>query len=180
MKEGAQVNQRSFNVFEVLGNFPLDSHGNIIDRERVILEQNFLDNDGLLVNEKGYLINEENGAIRSRYTYDDLFMPDDGLLEDLGELPMPFRIEKFNFNPHRIMGCFQFNRKTKQPIIKKDENGVLVDLYKRPVNECGFLINEREDIIDNMGYVKFKREQLTSKKMNLPDLINFRGECFEI
>jgi hypothetical protein len=98
-------------VFEVLGNFALDSDGQIIDRERTIMESNFLDRDGLLVNEKGYFINELTGAIRSKYTFEDLFMPEVGSIEDLGELPMPYRLEKFNFNPHKIMGCFDFDSK---------------------------------------------------------------------
>lgn len=33
----------------------------------------FRDNDGHAVNEKGYLIDEDNGGIRSKYTFDILF-----------------------------------------------------------------------------------------------------------
>lgn len=69
------VNQRNFNIFEVLGNFPLDSFGRIIDRTKTLIEADFHDIDGQLVNEFGYLINEETGFIRSRYTYEDLFKP---------------------------------------------------------------------------------------------------------
>lgn len=116
MKEIVEINQRTFNVFEVLGNFELDKDGCIKDRESTILRNNFLDLDGLLVNEKGYLINEVTGAIRSKFTYEDLFMPEVGSIEDLGELPMPYRLEKFNFNPHRIFGSFNY---------KPDENQVM-------------------------------------------------------
>ena len=69
------VNQRNFNIFEVLGNFPLDSFGRIIDRTKTLLEADFHDIDGQLVNEYGYLINERTGFIRSRYTFEDLFKP---------------------------------------------------------------------------------------------------------
>jgi len=62
-------------VHEVLGNFPLDNKGRIINRKEVIRRNKFRDMDSQLVNEKGYLINEQTGAIRSRFTYEDLFMP---------------------------------------------------------------------------------------------------------
>jgi hypothetical protein len=154
MKEAVDLNQRTFNVFEVLGNFPLDSDGYIIDREKTIMEANFLDRDGLLVNEKGYFINELTGAIRSKYTFEDLFMPEVGSIEDLGELPMPYRLEKFNFNPHKIMGCFDYDAQGK-PIYLKNKYSNFTDKHFRPVNQCGFLINEKEDIIDNEGHVRF-------------------------
>ena len=40
------VNQRNFNIFEVLGNFPLDSFGRIIDRTKTLIEADFHDIDG--------------------------------------------------------------------------------------------------------------------------------------
>jgi hypothetical protein len=161
MPDSVECNQRTFNVFEVLGNFELDTSGSIKDREKVILQNNFLDYDGLLVNEKGYLINEVTGAIRSKYTYEDLFLPETGSLEDLGELPMPFKLEKFNFNPHRIMGCFYYDSKNQhKPIILKSKYNSSVDNHNRPVNQQGYLINGREDVIDNDGHVRFVKEQL--------------------
>jgi hypothetical protein len=35
----------------------------------------YKDFDGLPVNERGYLINESTGAIYSKFTFEDLFMP---------------------------------------------------------------------------------------------------------
>jgi hypothetical protein len=43
----------------------------------------------------------------------------------------------------------------------------------------GFLINEQEDIVDNMGEVKFKKSMLTSKG-DLPMLFNYKGEQYRI
>jgi hypothetical protein len=153
LRDSVECNQRTFNVFEVLGNFELDKDGCIIDRERTILTNNFLDYDGLLVNEKGYLINEVTGAIRSKYTYEDLFMPETGSIDDLGELPMPFKLEKFNFNPHEITGCFDYNRKN-EPIVLINKYENRTDKHFRPVNQSGYLINGREDVIDNDGCVR--------------------------
>ena len=79
--------------------------------------------DGNMVNERGYLINEVSGAIRSRYTYEDVMIGEFADMGDLGELPMPYRLERYNFNPHRIMGSFQYKKvgKTWKPIFFKNK-----------------------------------------------------------
>jgi hypothetical protein len=59
----------------VLGNFPLNSFGRIINRKRILEDMDYKDFDGLPVNERGYLINESTGAIYSKFTFEDLFMP---------------------------------------------------------------------------------------------------------
>lgn len=155
MRESVVVNQRTFNENEVIGNFPRDNKGNIINRSQVIQRRNYRDLDGQLVNEKGYLINEMSGAIRSRYTYEDILIGEYGSVHDLGELPMPYRLEKHNFNPHRIMGSFEYDSKTGKPFFLKNRFGVLTDKLYRPVSMHGFLINECEDIIDDEGHVRF-------------------------
>jgi hypothetical protein len=47
------------------------------------------------------------------------------------------------------------------------------------VNQCGFLINEREDIIDNDGHVKFIKEQL-GPAGGMPALFSLKGDTFDI
>ena len=113
------INQREFNENMCLGNFKRDECGKIIDRDRVIQQRNYRDRDEQLVNDKGYLINEQTGAIRSRYTYEDLFMGQTKEMEFLGELPMPYRLERHNFNPHKCMGNFDYNENNK-PIFYKN------------------------------------------------------------
>jgi len=100
-------------------------------------------------------------------------------VDDYGELPMPFRLERFNFNPHKIIGNFDYDSKTRKPIFYKNKFGILTDKSYRPVNMSGFLINEQEDIIDNMGEVKFIKSMLTSKD-DLPMLFNYKGEQYRI
>lgn len=107
MRENSELNQRNFNINDVLGNFPRDLEGRIKDR-KLIFRRNFRDFDGQMVNERGYLINEISGAIRSRYTYEDMMIGEFGDIEELGEIPMPFRLECYNFNPHKIMGSFEY------------------------------------------------------------------------
>lgn len=133
-KENINLNQRNFNIFSVMGNFLLDSYGRIINRKQVLEDMDFKDNDGLTVNERGYLINESTGAIYNKFTFEDMFMPITQSIEDYGEIPMPYRLERFNFNPHRIIGNFEFDVKTKKPIFLKNKFGQLTDKSYRPVN----------------------------------------------
>lgn len=112
----------------------------------MIWSRNFRDLDGALVNEKGYLINEVNGGIRSKYSFEDMFIPETSALKDLGELPMPYRLERYNFNPHRIIGDFEYEFKAEypsgRPVFLKDKFEVYTDKHYRPINEAGYLINE--------------------------------------
>ena len=66
-----------------------------------------------------------------------------------GDVPMPFRFECFNFNPHEILGHFDYDRASGKPIILKSKSGNLVDKHLRPVNMSGFLIDEQDNIVDN-------------------------------
>ena len=71
-----EVTQRTFNENEVIGDFARDWNGKIRDRDQVLKSTHFRDNEGHAVNEKGYLIDEDNGGIRSKYTFDILFEGD--------------------------------------------------------------------------------------------------------
>jgi len=114
------VNRRNFNINDINGRFKRDTAGRIINRDQVLREMGFKDLDGKPVNEKGYLIDEFTGMIRSKYNYENLFYPiKDG--PDKGEIPMPYRLEKYNFNPHEIIGNFEYTTphkgSTKIPVI---------------------------------------------------------------
>lgn len=178
-KDNIFLNQRNFNLFEVLGNFPLDNKGRIIDRRRTLLASEFRDTDGQPVNEFGFLLNEETGYIRSRYTYEDLFLPIHNSIEERGELPMPFRLERHNFNPHKIIGNFDFDAKTRKPIFLRNKFDQLTDKNFRIVNQYGFLINEKEDIVDNDGKIMLMRDML-DKKADFPTLYNYSGVAYKI
>ena len=47
-------------------------------------------------------------------------------LDDRGEVPAPFNVEKHNFNPHRVRGDFEHDRNGK-PIIAQNDKGNFVD-----------------------------------------------------
>ena len=157
LRESVVINNRTFNINEVIGNFPRDRYGRIVNRREIIQRRNYRDFDGQLVNEMGYLINEISGALRSKYTYEDIMIGEYGDMEELGELPMPYRLEKHNFNPHKIMGSFEW-KENGEPRDYVNKFGEKTDLLFRPVNESGYLINEQEDIIDDEGKVRFLKD----------------------
>ena len=148
MRESSEINQRTFNENDVIGNFPRDRNGRIKmmtkikgekdriwNRKEIIYSRNFRDFDGQMVNERGYLINEVSGAIRSKYTYEDIMIGEYSNMGDLGELPMPYRLERYNFNPHQILGSFKYEeKKNGKPILLQNKFGQYTDTLFRPVN----------------------------------------------
>ena len=114
------------------------------------------------------------------YTFDVVFNNHKllGIGENRTELPLPFRIEKFNFNPHDCLGNFDYDKREK-PIILKDRNGNKVDKNLRSVNGEGWLIDQVGNVVDNLGQVKFIVEQLKPNG-DIPNLFNFDGSEYNI
>ena len=69
-----------------------------------------VDKKGRRVNEKGYLIDSKTGDVIENSKNKKVF--DRQELDERGEIPPPFNLEKLNFNPHDIRGYFD-----------RDENG---------------------------------------------------------
>jgi hypothetical protein len=172
------MNCRTFNINEVLGNFDRDWSGRIKNRDFILRKMHFRDLDGMIVNEKGYLIDPETGDIRSRYTFEVVFK--NHLLggRNKSELPLPYRMENHNFNPHQILGNFDYDEQGR-PIILKDKFGNKIDKNLRQVNASGWLVDLSGNIIDNLGRIKFIKEQLTERG-DLPKLFNFEGTEYKI
>lgn len=62
-------------------------------------------------------------------------------LNEYDDIPLTFKLEQYNFNPHEIIGNFDFDKKTNKPIILKNKQGQLVDKNMRLVNHAGLLID---------------------------------------
>lgn len=99
-------------------------------------------------------------------------------LDERGEIPAPFSLEKHNFNPHTIRGDFDFDRNGKAMILR-DKNGKYVDKNGVRVSSRGYRIDSYGNIIDNFGRKKFDRSQI-SKDGDLPKLFNYNGRRFDI
>lgn len=106
---------RRFNECDVIGKLERDDKGNVLASQ----DQNgeFRDKDGQLTNERGYLIDEKTGNVINNLNGDTMFRKNE--LDDKGEVPAPFNVEKHNFNPHLVRGDFDFDRNGK-PIIQKN------------------------------------------------------------
>lgn len=76
-----------------------------------------------------------------------------GLGNSKYELPLPFRLERHNFNPHQCYGNFDYDDQCK-PVILKDAQGNRIDKNWRSVNASGWLIDDDGNIVDNLGQVK--------------------------
>lgn len=134
---------------------------------------------GRPVNRRGYLIDEAVGCIINSNNLNLMFRRED--LTDDGDIPMPYKFERFNFNPHEVLGHFDYDTSSTapKPIILRNKQGQLVDKFLRPVNESGYLVDDLGNILDNQGRVLFIREQL-SPEGELPLLYNYRGKKYDI
>ena len=89
---------------DILGELDRDDRGNI-----VVLQDsqgNNCDKTGHMTNIRGYLQDPVSLDILENHTKEKMFDAEE--LDDKGELPAPFCVEKFNFNPHNLMGDLEF------------------------------------------------------------------------
>lgn len=112
-----------------------------------------IDKDGNRVNEKGYLIDEKTGDVLEKEKRLKVF--DAKELDERGELPPPFNLERFNFNVHDVRGYFDRDEDGNEIIgNKKDAEGHLIDKLGRRVNKYGFLVDSNGNLVDKRGRVK--------------------------
>ena len=98
------ADNRTFNVNDILGELDRDDRGNIIVLQDS--QGNNRDKTGQPTNIRGYLTDPQTGDILENHTRQKLFDAAD--VDDKGEVPAPFCVEKFNFNPHNLMGDLEF------------------------------------------------------------------------
>ena len=79
-------------------------------------------------------------------------------IDERGEIPAPYCVEKHNFNPFKLRGDFEIDWQSKKPIILKNRQGDLVDKLGRLVNIRGWLVNRAGHIVDFMGAKKFDKK----------------------
>jgi hypothetical protein len=83
------------------------------------------------------LVNPKTGDVIENISFQKMFGGGD--LDDRGELPGPFCIEKHNFNAHWIMGDFDYTEDGRPKVLKNNQ-GMLVDKRGRPVNQNGWYV----------------------------------------
>ena len=114
-----------------------------------------MDKQGEETNQRGYLIDPDSGDIIENRTKKTMF--EKNAMDEKGEVPQPFSIEKYNFNPNNIRGVFNYDSNGK-PTISKNKNGEFIDAQGKKVNRRGFYIDKHGHIIDKNGIKKFDRK----------------------
>lgn len=163
--------QRTFNILDIMGEF-LDD----VEQDGQVREKDSFERP---VNKHGFVISPSlNGAVINKYNYNIMFTADE--LNADGDVPNPYRLECYNFNPHDIMGDFDYDLQTEKPIIlKSKKTGKLVDKNLRLVNQFGYMIDEGGNIINHESKVRLKRENLKHNG-DFPYLLNYDGKAFDI
>lgn len=170
--------KRRFNVNDILGEFDRDEKGNL-----VILQENktgnLIDKEGNRVNEKGYRIDASTGDVVEKEKGKKIF--DAKELDERGELPPPYNLERFNFNIHDVRGYFDRDADGNEIIgNKRDAQGNLVDKQGRRVNEHGYLVDGDGNLVDKRGRVKLHKTIMEQNNGDIPLLFNYKGKKFDI
>lgn len=77
-----------------------------------------------------------------------------------GDLPSPFNVEKHNFNPHSLMGDFDYI--DGKPSLMQSKQGFYMDKKGRRVNKFGWMVLAGQGhLVDIHGRKKFDKTQLT-------------------
>jgi hypothetical protein len=167
------ANLRTFNEHDVLGDLDRDDKGNVV----VLEDKNGRKHDKQRkpVNQRGYLTDPKTQDVIENMTGQPMFRS--GEMDERGEVPAPFCIEKFNFNPHQIMGDFDYS--DGKPILMKTSQGFYIDKKARRVNKHGwYMLPSQGHIVDKEGRKKLDKRQLNDD--DLHKLFNYNGKRFDI
>ena len=102
-------------------------------------------------------------------------------LDERGNIPMPYAIEKFNFNPFDLLGTFFFDD-VEDPLSfqKNQRSGKYIDELGRPISLQGFLTDSEGSIMDKNGLKRFDWRQFRQYGGLIPKLYNYYGKTFEL
>ena len=130
------------------------------------------------MNEKGYLISAE-GDVLENQKMKKVFDKKD--IDERGEIPPPFNLEKFNFNPHDIRGYFDRDSHGDEIIGNRtNDDGKPIDKLGRLVNAQGYLIDKAGNLVDKRGRMRLHHRFMEMNRGNLPLLFNYKGKKYDI
>ena len=102
-------------------------------------------------------------------------------IDDRGNLPAPFNIERFNFNPFDLQGTFVFTDKDDPNSFQKAfKAGRFLDQFGRQVSMQGFLMDTQGSLINKEGVKRFDYLQFAQFGGAMPKLYNYEGKRFDI
>lgn len=170
--------KRRFNVNDILGDFDRDERGHpLILQDK---KGELIDKSGNRVNEKGYLVDPKTGDILEREKGRKVFSSSE--LDERGELPPPFNLERYNFNAHDVRGFFDKDANGEDVLkgLKKDRQGFLLDKLGRRVNEHGYLIDMYGNLCDKRGRTKLHKHIMEQNGGEIPQLFTYKGKKFDL
>ena len=189
---------RRFNECDIIGDYDRDEKGNVLAGEPDPSTDKFKDKSGNETNNRGYLVDPNSQDIIDNLNGEKMFSKDD--MDERGEVPAPFCIEKHNFNPHLVRGHFDYDRNDKA-IVDKGTGGTIMgrspekktpkihgspskapefkDKRGSKVSSRGYRVDEEGHMLDNHGRKKFDRAHMTDDG-DLPKLFNYNGRRYDI
>jgi hypothetical protein len=147
------ADKRTFNEHDILGDLDRDAKGNVIVGEPDASGQ-YSDKQGRKLNSRGFLIDPFTGDVINNLNGKVMFKKHE--LDETDNLPPPFNVERWNFNPHDVRGDFDFDRKGKAMILR-DKHGKYVDKRGNLVNKYGYRIDPEGNLIDRYGRKKLDK-----------------------
>lgn len=150
-----EFEKRDFNEIDILGTLSRDDKGNIIlPIDDSTGSKRSFDKNGRPINQYGYLIDSESGSVINTHTNVKVFSFAD--LDERGNIPMPYAIEKFNFNPFELQGTF-FYDDVEDPLSfqKNQRGGGFIDELGRSISLQGFLVDKEGNILNKDGVKRF-------------------------
>ena len=175
-----EFEKRDFNEIDILGTLDRDDKGNIIVPidEKTGSKRSY-DKEGRPINQYGYLVDSNTGNVVQTDTGAVVFAAPD--LDERGNIPMPFALEKFNFNPFDLLGTF-FYDDVEDPLSfqKTQRAGKYIDELGRSVSLQGFLVDEQGSVINKNGIKRFDWKQFRQFGGLMPKLYNYYGKTFEL
>ena len=165
--------KRTFNENDVFGEFERNVKGSV---SLIVNDRGaWVDRLGKRVNEKGYRINQKGDVVD---TVSGKLMFRKGELDEKGELPAPYSLERFNLNPHDVRGDLDRNRHGEL-VFHKTKKGQIVDKQGRLVNEQGLLVDEKGNLKDKHGRTKLTSKQLY-RSGAIPKAYNMEGKKYDV
>jgi hypothetical protein len=175
----SHVELRTFNEIDIIGDLDRDERGNVLlFLDEATGKSVLIDAQYRAVNIYGYLVDKATGNIIDN---DGRKVFDRHDLDERGNLPMPYALEKFNFNPFDIQGDFTFEDPTDPlSFSKQTSNDAYYDSKARLINAQGFLVDENGSILDRKGKIRFDWRQFAPYGGLIPRLYTYSGKTFEI
>jgi len=136
------------------------------------------DRRGRSVNQYGYMIDVQGNVINNKTGRVAFAFKD---LDEKGNIPMPYSVEKFNFNPFDMLGTFFYDDYDDPLSFKRGHRaGRDIDELGQIVSVQGFLQDHEGSLLDRNGTKRFDAKQFKQFGGLMPKLYTYTGKTFEI